>query len=390
MKKILAMLLALALVLVNVAALAENGDNDTNPPENQTTGGDTNTESNTPEAPAGDTATGTKGHTYFYKTYTVDGNVNDILPNQALQFEVSVPTGVTNPDDSMITVAADGYTVDKLAENQIDFTLPTYTKTGLYKYIIKEKTTNVASSINSTKAMTYSTDEVKVDVYVTYNNDGEIVATPVVYVTNVETKDDTITNTYEVGSIKVGKSISGSLANASKLFKIEVNLTSDNGQVWSDITLVPGTGVTATVDTGTTAATSIVGDGWTTKNITIITPVDGEIDIQDIPVGVKYTISETGIGDTAENMTTLKHIEQDANTQMANVNDDTAYYVTNEVAASDNKMIAKGENDKVTINNYKDVTIPTGIELDTIPYILILAVAMMGAVVLASRKRREE
>ena len=45
----------------------------------------------------------------------------------------------------------------------------------------------------------------------------------------------------------------------------------------------------------------------------------------------------------------------------------------------------------VVFTNHKDMDIDTGVILDTLPYILILAVVVIGGVVLLkSRKRRRE
>ena len=47
-------------------------------------------------------------------------------------------------------------------------------------------------------------------------------------------------------------------------------------------------------------------------------------------------------------------------------------------------------NVSIVIDNKKDVTIDTGVFLDTLPYILILGVAAAGAVVLVKRRKHSD
>ena len=53
----------------------------------------------------------------------------------------------------------------------------------------------------------------------------------------------------------------------------------------------------------------------------------------------------------------------------------------------DNKKIDSAE-DKVTITNNKGTTVDTGVFLDSLPYIMLLAIVGVGATLFVSKKRR--
>ncbi len=54
------------------------------------------------------------------------------------------------------------------------------------------------------------------------------------------------------------------------------------------------------------------------------------------------------------------------------------------------KFTMPEENSKLVINNVKNVTVDTGISLETVPYILILALVVVGAVLLIRRRRNRD
>ena len=84
--------------------------------------------------------------------------------------------------------------------------------------------------------------------------------------------------------------------------------------------------------------------------------------------------------------------DNEASTQINAANDLSAYYVEYGTAKA-TAGPAEGEITKdgatVAVKNTKEITVPTGISLEKLPYVLILAVAVMGAAVLVIRKREE-
>jgi hypothetical protein len=383
MKKFLAILLAALLVLVNVAALA-SGDADTNPPENPPETPET--QPIAPDAPAA--ASGPS----FTKTYNSDAGV---YPDETLSFTVTNVSG--NPANTPDITVGTGNSFD-VDGTKASYTIPInvpgiddYPDVGKYDYTVKE-------TAGSTQGVDYSAATsvtINVSVYIYYEKDAETDALVKkqkvnVYLTDENNKTSEIQNTYTVGELTVSKTVTGNLGDTEKDFTLEV-LFSSTGAVLSDISISGD----ATVKEGTTAYTDTIPyasgttEGWTSKTITVTAKSGQSATFTNIPTGVTYTVTEKDITD----------IEDTATVQLANVNDANAYAITYDGTGTSTNNNGTGDGttgsisataSTASVTNNKTIDIPTGIELDTIPYILILAVAMMGAVVLASRKRREE
>lgn len=381
MKKFLAILLALLLVMVNVAALATDLDTDTDTDQNP----EANQSQDIPAINAVPVLRQQRSGSeepHFVKKY--DTNKEGVVPTEILTFDVSVPAGVTNPDGTTITVGNNNQVAVSTAKTTVPVNVPeNFTKPGKYSYIVKE----TAGTSQGTD--TYDETEIKVDVYVVYKDGALTVLGTNVYTTiegegDNASKKDEITNVYEVGDLTVAKAIDGNLADANMEFTMEVTFTTDNGKtVNSDIT-ISGTGTAKASEAGD-AITSI-GKSWTgDKKIYVVTKGGENVKFENIPAGVSYSIKETKAG-TEE----ISRIAIDNTTQLANANNPAAYTVTgDEEGAGVTGTIAKDSADTKTITNYKGVKIPTGIVLDTLPYVLILAVAAFGLVTMAARKRKE-
>ena len=127
----------------------------------------------------------------------------------------------------------------------------------------------------------------------------------------------------------------------------------------------------------TVSGGSFAGDGTIPANPTSITVgaqadfylKHGEtITIANLPYGVTYTV-----------------VEDDYTTEAKGGYDEASYVWSDET----NKKI-DSETDTVVITNNKGVTVDTGINLDSLPYIMILAVAALGMVGFVAKKRKEE
>jgi len=365
MKKFVAMLLALLLVLVNVAALAEG------PVVPDISGV---IDDDVVEDDAANAATDSPS---IKKTYTTTGTATNVYPTEKLQFSVT-PKDESYPK---VTVGTNNeFSVDGTTD---EYTIPVnvpeasvYAKAGKYHYTVKETGAEVTS-----QAVGYDTTTVfNVDVYVYYKIvDGQVTneleKTVVVYSgdetsenAGQDAKEDDFANTYSVGELTVTKKIAGNLADPNRVFTIKVTLTSTEN-VANDIT----------IESNATSLTAETAKNWKTKEITFTAKGGQSITIKNIPTGVKYTIEEDG--------EITRHLENnDATTQMNNANNATAYYVEGEVKTP----TAIGDTAAFeTIKNTKEITVPTGISMETLPYVLILAVAVMGAAVLVIRKWEE-
>ena len=305
-----------------------------------------------------------KATTYeaLIKTYNVvGGNDATLYPAETLTF-TSTPA-VSNPDPTNLTVndlEVTGNTKQKLVIN-----VPAYSKVGVYHYTITENAGN-------TQGVTYTTDAVNVSVLVEYDyndKDGDgygLKAT--IGVTNAagegegELKHDTFTNTYSLGSLTVSKEVAGNLASQSQEFAIDVTFTSDQ-PVLSTITCGDGQTIVPNEDW------SLV-DGVYTAMVTVKLIHGQDVTFNNIPAGVTYTVVEQA-----------KHEAADPNGS----NPETGYTVTYE---GETGTIAENVTAAAKVINTKGTTVNTGVVLDSLPYVLLIAVAVVAVVLFTVRKRR--
>ena len=369
MKKLIAMLLAIVMVLsFATVAFAEGNTVDTSV--------DTSNWKSTAEEAA----------ITLTKVYTVTGSEDETLyPAEKLSFEVTVPDGVTNPDDTKITV--DDLTVAGNSNQTININLPVYDTVGVYQYTISEKE-------GTTQGVEYTSAKINVTVLVTYDYANSKLDTEIVLSTpnNAEKDDegkvkegedgkvDTFTNKYNVGTLTVQKTVSGNLADSSVYFKMTVTLSSTETAA-SAITVSGGS---LTQDNDKKNPTTIAVDDWeyekgTTKGtatVDIYLKAGDTLTFSNIPDGVSYKVEEDAVHLLGSNETF------DPNSETSKQY--TATYV------NQNGDIKTNETDAAVVNNEKSTSVETGITLDSVPYIVMLAVAACGMVVFMTKKRHED
>lgn len=326
MKKFLALLLAALMLLTVTAAFAEEG---------------VFTKKYEGAIPVGDTLTFNTEFVMNKTTGSTEAPATAILP-------ATITLNVTEDDDGVFDVP---------------FTVATPAEYGTYIYKITEDTTNANPNVKYDQealfvGVLYTAD----GLTVTLINDPNAAAT-----TDLEVEDRTIDasgdgkkdqfiNTYVVGAFDVKKNITGNAANLSDRFVVEVTFTAasdlDNLAItWSNSADGLTQNCTFTALKANTAQTMTVeiGNGET-------------ISFANVPVGVTVSIEETnqvGKGD---------------------LNFYTATYENQEIT------VAK-DSQTMTITNTKATEIPTGIELDSIPYIVLLGVAVLGVVGFIVKRR---
>lgn len=240
----------------------------------------------------------------------------------------------------------------------ITITLPEYERVGVYTYTLCEVD-------NGTAGVTYHTGDIKLVVTV-IEQDGKIRVAAVHTEEGANgtkedgTKRDTFENTYSAGSLTVSKTVDGLMGDKNKYFEFSVTFTSDK-EVKSDVAV-----------NGLSDYLSFTknGDAWTaTANFGL---KHGEtITFSNLPYGVRYTVSEQA--DTDYNA--------EINGQSATMTKD-GYYTTSGTVDSNN-MVA-------SYKNIRDGRPDTGVSLDTLPYVLVLALVGAGLVLTIARKRRVE
>lgn len=300
------------------------------------------------------TYTATEATTFkqIYKTYTSENNV---IVNETLSFTSTANT--SNPDGGSSNLTVADLKVDSLTPGTIEVTIPSLSVAGTYEWTITETPGNTAG-------VTYSTNEICVTALVEYNNtDHKLqIANYSSYIKKIDgTKTDTFTNTFKSGSFTVAKDVEGNMANENDEFEIAVTLTSTQ-PIGTNIT-VAGTTVTPDEWTKTTN-----DDGASTYTYTYkadYSEIGGATTFSDIPTGVVVTVSETE--------TDMQGYTYDS-TKM-NGTDFTSL------------TIADDTNAAIVVKNTKSTSIETGINLDSIPYIVLLVIACAGLVGFVVKRR---
>ncbi len=281
------------------------------------------------------------------KTLTANGpeGTQFKYPGDTLQFTASagVVTEATEGTTAPALPAIENVTVAEGATSAtITVKLPAFTTVGVYTYEITETDTNVAG-------VTYRTDAIKL-VLTVIEQDGKKVVAAVHCEAQGETKTDTFENIFDAGSLKVSKTVTGNLGDKQKDWNFKVTFTAPTGDtVNSSITC--------------TDSEKNIAAGWTgSKEVEFVLKHNESIQFDNIPAGVTYTVAETEAN--ADGYTTTK--------------------------TGDSGTIAKKTISEAAFTNNKDVTVDTGIVLDSLPYILLVAVVLSAAAVMFVNKRRSE
>ena len=237
--------------------------------------------------------------------------------------------------------AGDAGNADTMTKN-VTITLPEYTSVGVYTYTI-------TPNPGTTAGVTYWAKTIKLVVTVIEQN-GKIRVAAVHTEGEGEAKSDDISYTYSAGSLSVTKNVTGNLGDQTKEFNVTVTFTApEAGVVNSTISyIVDG-------ETKTIAPAAWEGD---TASVRIALHHEETVTFTNIPYHVTY------------------HVEEDS-------------YAAEEYETSYNKQDGTigAASDAVTITNNKGTTVDTGVVLDSLPYILLIAVAVVGVVAFTAKKR---
>ena len=282
------------------------------------------------------------------------------------------------PTDDGTATKNKKYATDEVTVNfsGIEFTAP-----GIYRYTITEATpTQSGIAIEGTETRTldvyvqykntasegeppdYSESELEVSGYVLYNGTENI---------SDANKSDGFTNTYTTYDLTLTKNVTGNQGDRDKYFEFTVNIAGAvNGTVY-------------TVDLSNADRSPSV-DGTTKSNPASLTATEGSvtgtyylksgqsIKIQGLTEDTEYTISETSY--SADGYTTIYKI-------------DNGTEVTSNATPSENNAMGTAHH-TVTFTNSKSGSVPTGILLETAPYLILGAVVVAGLVVLFATRRR--
>jgi len=343
MKKILAMILAMMLVLSMGVAFADDDE------------------------PTTYTDQATITITKHYKN--ANGGVS---PEETFTFSAFTPVSIAeNPaaewpkkadetDDlptiTSITYAEGDATTDGTGSGTkaATITLPKYEAVGVYTYSFTEVT-----PATPTAGVTYNSQTLYLVVTVIEQN-GKVRVGAVHCEGNStagtygkDPKTDVFENTYESGTLAVSKSVTGNLGDKSKYFTVTVTFTAEGEEeIKSTITYTGG---------------KYEGTQTVTGNSAEIQLKDGDtVTFANIPEGVTWTVAE------------------DDYTAEADGGYDAAQY------SQTTGTMTAGGTDTSTITNHKDTQIDTGVIMQYAPYAVVLALVLAGAAMMVIRRRPNE
>ena len=410
MKKIAAMMLALIMVL-SMASVAMAGETTQSYIKGTETAWDA-----------------TKATSFtFDKKITADGADAEI-PAQSVTFEQVGTTAKTfeklNDAGKEVVSVGDDITgapsltlsAASFIKGQTDASAVTVTtsgafpQTGVYTYFFKEIDGNIAGEVYTYDGdATTQPDEKYFAVKITVVNNPEAATddtAPKLIIGGVAIreakKEDTsysidysaeklgeIENTYEAGSLKVSKTVTGNLGDKSKKWNFTVVFTAGTtGAAQDDVkSEIKFTGsATDVAATGATVGTGVITPaeaGWKTATVTFKLTDSQDITFSNIPAGVTYTVMESEAG--MDGYTTTVTASDTIETESTSGKDAVAT-----AAQVSGTISGKTDKDTADYTNDKNIPVDTGVSVTVVPYIMILAVAMMGAAMMITRRRKEE
>lgn len=228
---------------------------------------------------------------------------------------------------------------------------------GYYTYEVKQ-------TDNKTAGVTYNTTPISM-VLTVYRTTGTTKAYKVVF-RDASSDDeiekiDSITNTYQAGSLEISKAITGNMAVTSTMFDFTVTFTPAAGTHFESVEDVQ----LANDDVRDYTYTSN-NDG--TVTVTFQLSNLHTANFTNIPVGTTYTISEDAQGYTAS-------VTVDGE--------------TTEGSTTSGSIAASNEKDVVGFTNDLESPPATGIVLESVPYIVLLGAAVVGFGIMLTKKRSE-
>ena len=234
---------------------------------------------------------------------------------------------------------AEGAATAKGAEADIIVELPVYERVGVYEYTLRE----VAGT---TAGVRYYGNDIRLIVTVINDEKSGKLRIAAVHTESVGAeKSDSFPNTYAAGTLHITKTVTGNLGDKSRYFAFTVTLTGQAGKTYAESFAVSG----GSHEENPTAVK--LGEATT-----VYLKYGETLSIANLPYGVSYTVEEATPEDYSVTM--------DGNRGTVDAASVTAAFTNNKGGTPD-----------------------TGISLDSLPYVAMLTLAAVGAVVMLLKKR---
>lgn len=249
---------------------------------------------------------------------------------------------------------AKGAATDSGAIGDIEVTLPKYTQVGVYEYTLHEVDGNNAG-------VAYYGNNIKLVVTVIQGDNAKLRIAAVHTEAENGTKSDIFENTYSANSLPVKKVVTGNLGDKDKLFDVTVTLTNNTGKTMaSDISYTAG-------DVENTIKASDWNGNTVTRTIQL--KHDQTITFTNLPFGVEYVVTEADY-----------------------TGDNGGYDAPKYDYKNSDKKISVADQSVTITNNKNSDNIDMGVNLTTLPYILVFAgvIVIAGAAFIIRRRRYED
>lgn len=191
-------------------------------------------------------------------------------------------------------------------------------------------------------------------------------------------------------NVTITKQVTGLLGDTNKEFAFNVSIT-QNGAACTGVTAKKGNQMVSLTD-----FTLKHNETVTLENV----PIGATITVTEVTPGEHYTVSATGHSGeqnggnnviftyvAAANTATASDADE-ADLMLLSVDEDTAVDADGDAVAYDSGI--EVDNNQIIVTNHCGLLPDTGVLLDTLPYIVILAVVAGGVALLMLRKRRKE
>lgn len=203
----------------------------------------------------------------------------------------------------------------------------------------------------------------------------------------------TFSNFYKKNTtdVTITKQVTGLLGDTNKDFEFRVSITRNGADCSAGVTAKKGDQMVSLTD-----FTLKHNETVTLENV----PIGATITVTEVTPGEHYNVSATGHSGeqnggnnviftyvAAANTATASDADE-ADLMLLSMDEDTAVDADGDAVAYD--VGARVKNNQIIVTNHATLIPDTGVLLDTLPYIVILAVVAGGVALLMLRKRRKE